>query len=727
MALTESQSAKLSATIAENAAAEAKSYADLASKAKDFSDEAAESASMAASSKADAEIASNNAQNSAAEALISANSAASSASEAAVASNIYLSLSDAQNAITSGLIPLDGLFSYNSSDTNNYIDQGQNVDGIAKPTGKSYPSTEAVNNAVKEVTNLVKSNTANVDFAVVNSKGQPSVDITDGELTTSAFRIIRYNSGELYVSDKFGRSIEIARKNNGLNIESNGDISTSSFGVSSYNADIDGVFYADKFGRCKEIAAESNPDQQTWIAEQTAAMELIGAQSRNSVATGSSNVVTLLANLIHFILYGQSLQNGTEGWPAISIFQPFDNLMFGQSVMPASPTEATFTPRGGATLNSLVATCCDASGNSLTPEQVSALAPGTIAYGETPGESAINALRRRFIDYLVQSTDQNRKFVASAAGVGGRTAAQLSKGASPNLYQRYLDAMSGVSTIASTDSKSYQVGGFIYIQGENDYPSNTKDIYKGTTNTILSNMQADRIMPSGETRKSGIFMVQTGASFTVDTHDMAIGMAQIEISNERDDVYLVGGYYPYTDKNGHLDSNGYRWLGEKIAEIMFKVIVLREDWKPIQPLKAVYRNTDVLIAKHVPVPPLQSAEPYVINTATNYTDLGFTAIDRVSGVDTPISINSVQVSGLSTIHISLARSPVGELIIRYADKTYHNGNGMICDSSNGLSLNKYTYMPGSGMYASANIPALVDKNYDLRNWSVAYQITAEEV
>jgi hypothetical protein len=654
--------------------------------------------------------------------------AAEAAKNAATSANIFPP--PAQAVIDAGTIPLNALFNVGvpaGSTPPRLADQYKNVGGVATPTGQTVVSGEALGDAVSNINNLVKSNTAKVDFAVVNERGQPSVDITDGELTTTAFRVLKFDDGDLFLTDQFGRSVEIARKNNGLNIESNGDISTSSFGVASSNTELEGVFYADQFGRCKEIATPSNPDQQTWLAEQTAAMEVIGAQSRYAVETGRSNVVTLLANLIHFILYGQSLQNGTEGTPAMSITQSFDNLMFGQSVMPASPIAPAFTPRGGATLNPLIATCADASGNVLTPEQVAALAPGTIAYGETPGESAINSLRRSFLDYIIQSTDPNRKFVASAAGVGGRTAAQLSKGASPNLYQRYLDAMSGVNTIASGESKSYQVGGFIYIQGENDYPSNTKDVYKATTNSILSNMQADRIMPPGETRASGIFMVQTGASFTVDTHDMAVGMAQIEISNERDDVYLVGGYYPYTDKNGHLDSNGYRWFGEKIAEIMFKVVVLREDWKPIQPLKAVYRNTDALIAKHVPAPPLQVADPYVINTATSFTDLGFTALDRVSGVDTPISINRVEIIGLSTIYLSLARAPVGELIIRYADKTYHNGNGMICDSSNGLSLNKYTYMPDSGMYASANIPALVDKNYDLRNWSVAYQITAEEV
>lgn len=164
MALTDSQSARQSATIAENAAAEAKSYSDLAQKAKDFSDEAkvsadeaAASAELAASAQADAELASNAAQTSATAAQASANSAALSANDAAIASNVYLSLSDAQTAITAGTIPLNGLFSYNSSNGNNYIDQGQNVSGVATPTGKSYPSASFVTSLSADQSHLRQS------------------------------------------------------------------------------------------------------------------------------------------------------------------------------------------------------------------------------------------------------------------------------------------------------------------------------------------------------------------------------------------------------------------------------------------------------------------------------------------------------------------------------------------------------------------------------------------
>ncbi|MCH5889403.1 hypothetical protein MMA62_23955, partial [Salmonella enterica] len=85
----------------------------------------------------------------------------------------------------------------------------------------------------------------------------------------------------------------------------------------------------------------------------------------------------------------------------------------------------------------------------------------------------------------------------------------------------------------------------------------------------------------------------------------------------------AGPTYPYTDKNGHLDSNGYRWFAEKLGEISFRVCELGHDWKPLQPIAAVCRGVDVLLSMHTPAPPLRFAAPYVVNAAQEYADKGF--------------------------------------------------------------------------------------------------------
>lgn len=578
-------------------------------------------------------------------------------------------LAEANDAIASGEIINGAVFYVWSDDSFTIADEYKNVNGVATPTGKAFRDLVRVDDGDA--------------ISHVDANGYPSAFIQNGNIYAGDLEISLFSGDGIYLVDKNGYAVEL------------------------------------------QISSE-NPDADSWLEQQTEKSEVLARQSREAVASRGNNAIRPLAQIIHDIYYGQSLQNGTEGWPRLSTVQPLDNLMFGDSVMPASPTAAVFTPRGGAALKPLIATCCDANGNALTDSQVAALAPGTIAYGETPVEGCLNSWRRHHLDRLGLSSEPNRLFVGSATGVGGRTIAQLSKGANPELYNRFYTAMTGVKAVADAEGKSYQVGCIVHMHGQQDYPSATKEYFKTATLQLRDDMYTDVASVTGQSRMPAFIIDQAGASFTRDEHDMAVGMAQIELADENENIFLAGPTYPYTDKNGHLDSNGYRWFAEKLGEISFRVCELGQDWKPLQPITAFYRGVDVLLPMHAPAPPLRFAAPYVVNTAQEYADKGFTAIDRLNGSDTPISILSVEIRGLSTIHITLTREPLGTLLIRYADKANHNGNGMVCDSSNGLSESKYEYLPDGGMYPSANIPELVDNYYDLRNWSVAYQITAEE-
>ncbi|CAI1824726.1 Uncharacterised protein [Serratia quinivorans] len=153
MALTDSQSSKLSATIAENAAAEAKSYADLASKSEDFSNKAEASAVAAAASETSSEESASSAMVSASNAADSETSASISAQNATLASNVYTSVTAAQEAITAGTIPLGALFNIASSIDTAYIDQYTNTAGVATPTGKQYPSLKYIQQVSSQIPN----------------------------------------------------------------------------------------------------------------------------------------------------------------------------------------------------------------------------------------------------------------------------------------------------------------------------------------------------------------------------------------------------------------------------------------------------------------------------------------------------------------------------------------------------------------------------------------------
>ncbi|MCV5901998.1 hypothetical protein OFN63_38475, partial [Escherichia coli] len=72
-------------------------------------------------------------------------------------------------------------------------------------------------------------------------------------------------------------------------------------------------------------------------------------------------------------------------------------LMLGDSIRPASRTNAEFSPVGSATLKPLRAVVQSGTGNDLlTDEQISALTPGAGNEGEG-GVAMANALRRLWL------------------------------------------------------------------------------------------------------------------------------------------------------------------------------------------------------------------------------------------------------------------------------------------------------------------------------------------
>ncbi|WP_369606294.1 hypothetical protein [Serratia marcescens] len=78
----------------------------------------------------------------------------------------------------------------------------------------------------------------------------------------------------------------------------------------------------------------------------------------------------------------------------------------------------------------------------------------------------------------------------------------------------------------------------------------------------------------------------------------------------------------------------------------------------------------------------------------------------------------------TVIQFNLSRNPVGATNVIYADGSVDGGNGGLRDSDATLSTEKYIYQSGTGQPSVANIPALVNKPYQLYNWCVAHNIQA---
>lgn len=477
------------------------------------------------------------------------------------------------------------------------------------------------------------------------------------------------------------------------------------------------------------VEGGGDPTPSNFSAADIARENLKGMASSAAVAREyNAEVARPIWDYNHIQEYGQSLSTAYEGWPALSKAARYGNVMLGGSVRPASRTAGAFTPVGTATLQPLKAVVQDAGSGAtvLTDEEVAALAPGAGNEGEACVVGMVNFAKKLHNQRLQVANDNSRTFVATCSGVAGQPIEKLSKGDATNRWLRLTQAAEKVKAIAVGEGKSYGLVGVIFLQGEFNYRADwggvvTREEYKQKLSSLYDDFENDVVNTISGQEPPPLFMTyQTGASYTSDQYDLAIGMAQWELSEERANWVLATPVYPYPDKGGHLTSNGYRWVSKQFAKVWHRVVELGQNWKPLSPLVAQVKGREALVTFHVPHPPLAFDTPIVGRTVTDYPAKGFSALDS----NGTLGIAAVTIAADCVVLLAFTRDPVGPVFIRYADKTTHNGNGCLRDSDPTVSDDIYEYTAGSGQYADENIAALVGKPYPLHNWCIAFHIPA---
>lgn len=426
----------------------------------------------------------------------------------------------------------------------------------------------------------------------------------------------------------------------------------------------------------------------------------------------------------HVLAYGQSLSTGWEGWPRLSATQPFDNLMVGDSDHPQSETSSAWVQFGTAAFNPLVATV-ESGGALASPATVAAYSAGNTARGESPVVGATNFWRKQQLAHRGLASDSSRLLVASSCGVGGKTIAELSSGASPNLFNRLVDCAEVAKSIADGASATYGIAAALFLQGENDAldAGTSAATYKAALATLQQDFHDEvTVAIAGQSTPVAWFTYQTSQAYVRDSNALAVSQAQLEAAQEFDNWYMVGPSYPVTDKSSfHLDPNGYRWLGMQFGKVMHQVLDLGRGWKPLHPIRATWRGVQVLVDFHVPHPPLQFQPCYVSTTATTYAAKGFKVTDD-SGT---LTISSVEIVSDACVLITLATTPGTNPYLWYGGQSPSAGNGNLCDSDPTIASDLYEYTAGTGQYAGAEIAALEDEPYPLWNWCVLFRMAIE--
>jgi hypothetical protein len=525
--------------------------------------------------------------------------------------------------------------------------------------------------------------------------------------------------GSLFAVDDVAQTVTLAG-GSVFSIDSSSDVKRvqDSYGNVIGRIDATGKGYGIYGGGAAASVGASGSYSAAMIATRDAINVANSAIARSQPMT---RYAPLTGGIVHIFGYGQSLSGGWDGVPVLSTTQPFDNLMIGGQTRAAqnssqAPITTTWVPVGSAT---------GAGGTyPFNPMIATSANQNSISQGETPGEGAVNYLRRAYLQKMSLAANPNCRFVLTNCGIGGQDIAALSKGATPNIYNRLLDAANAVKAAAVANGLSYQVGGVIWTQGEQDVSEGTSGAaYTAAFQTLQANFLTDVVQGiAGQPASTVVpwFSGQPDSNASGDT--MAIHKAILDLANTpNSDLYLTGPLYQYPDHSIHLTANGYRWHANQIGKTMARVMLNGMYASACYVKRATFLGNSVLIDLNVPAPPLILGDAYVQYVKTVYPNLGFIVSDA-SGL---VTILSATIAGEATILLTLARALGGSPVLQAGNNqvlsTDYGTN--LCDSDTTFADDSYIYNAGTQDagedITTWNGAPLIGQPYPLNNYLAA--------
>ncbi|HBR8927777.1 TPA: hypothetical protein L9908_004489 [Klebsiella pneumoniae] len=646
----------------------------------------------------------------------------------------YMTLAAAQADIAN--IPEGSSTYVRSPDSSALADEYMNVAGTLTATGRRMPSQAAIQAVLDYISSLIATDDADSPLLTLN-------DEAGFRLAAFGLNAIQSNAmtaeyDEFIDGFVFRDSVGFVIQQIGTPLLSSVDsvqpvveqqrLVTEAFSAES-DADISGFVFRDSVGfvlmNLNGEQSNQNNDGVDDISRRNAANLAAAAAARDEINT---RIARPVYDYNILITDGQSLSNGNEGWAALSkdIRATLNINMLGDSVRPKNENGSTFTPLNGAEIRPARAVVQDLiappdGGNLMTDEAVAALPRGANNFGETVDIGAMWMWREMQLQFRGLATDE-RKIVAVNCGVGGQIIEHLSKGHSWGFYNRIISAVTQIKAIADTEGKTCGVVGFLYLGNEYNYDSTKggatdRAEYRALLRKLIDDVITDTTAITGQTEPPLTVLYQTSGSWTRDSTNMSIGEAQLDICAADANVMMASPAYAVTDKGGHLDANGYRWLGMQFGKVLHRAIDRRQNWRPLQPLSVTLSGTFLRADFLVWSPPLQFRSCYVGSSPTTYAAKGFRVTDDAG--DVPVT--RVDIVADTVVDITLGRETTGDVYLWYASQTGSNGNGNLFDSDTTVAVANYEFHEGTGQYPESNIPELVNRPYPLNNPCVAFR------
>jgi lysophospholipase L1-like esterase len=331
---------------------------------------------------------------------------------------------------------------------------------------------------------------------------------------------------------------------------------------------------------------------------------------------------------------GQSLAVGVAGGPALSLAQPFSNLMFNTGVMAGGEGLESFEP--------LV------EGDTI---------PGSKAVVETMSSAFAN-----LVTELARADGAEHDLLLSVHALGAKPYAQLKKGT--RAYNNGMAQVAAARDIAKKLGRRYVVEAVTNVHGESDHAEKSTR-YLADLLEWQSDYEKDVKALTGQSEPVPMFQSQISSwtRMMKGTETSAIPGAQLAAhvqSNGK--VVLVGPKYhlQYAKDGVHLTNEGYRHMGEDYAKAYRRVVVEGKRWEPLRPIAITRDGAVITIKLVVPSPPL------VLDTSL-VSDPGSYGFEYSDSSASSPSIAKVELASPDTVVITLSAVPTGDdRHLRYA-------------------------------------------------------------
>ncbi|MEL6916391.1 MAG: hypothetical protein AAFO99_01545 [Bacteroidota bacterium] len=283
------------------------------------------------------------------------------------------------------------------------------------------------------------------------------------------------------------------------------------------------------------------------------------------------------------------------------------------------------------------------------------------------------------------------QYLPLTGGVSGGSVSRMNKGTTA--YQNVINAITSAKTLANQQGKTFAWRVINWVQGESNR-FDTKQEYYDKVELLFNNFNSDIKNITGQSEDIIFIIHQTSPWLGRDLGsgvmtEMNVQEAQLQLANDKDNVYLDGGSYQfiYGDRFHPVDQ---ATVGLKQGVVLKRVLNDEKKWKTFRPISHQVTSDGtqyfIYLKFDVPTKPARFDTSGDIwhNPNGKQQNYGFEVLNN--GIEQQTAEPFITLE--DTVVLTTSTDPTG-MTIRYAVNG-HQGGGNLCDSQNIIIRNKRT-------------------------------------